>query len=59
MVIKQVVEQGYLKGIKISASGPVLSHLLFTDDTLIFLNATKENYRNISSLLHTYCHASG
>ncbi|KAM2591570.1 hypothetical protein TB2_043955 [Malus domestica] len=43
MAIKQVVEQGYIKGIKLSASGLVLSHLLFANDTLIFLMATKEN----------------
>ncbi|KAM2160939.1 hypothetical protein ACFX1Q_043980 [Malus domestica] len=57
MAIKQVVEQGYIKGIKLSASGLVLSHLLFANDTLIFLMATKENSRNMSSLLEAYCKA--
>ncbi|KAB2623924.1 hypothetical protein D8674_037877 [Pyrus ussuriensis x Pyrus communis] len=40
--------QGYLEGIRISALGPVLSHLLCADDTLIFLLATKQNCRNLS-----------
>ncbi|KAM2749620.1 hypothetical protein EV2_028500 [Malus domestica] len=41
LVVSKVVQQGYLEGIRISVSGPMLSHLLFVDDTLIFLLATK------------------
>ncbi|KAM1262570.1 hypothetical protein ACFX13_028354 [Malus domestica] len=41
LVVSKVVQQGYLEGIRISTSGPMLSHLLFVDDTLIFLLATK------------------
>lgn len=59
MVIKWAMERGYLEGIKISTSGPVFSHLLFADDTFVFLNATRENCNNITSVLHAYCHASG
>ncbi|KAM2798115.1 hypothetical protein COP1_003107 [Malus domestica] len=36
LLIKKAVHQGYLEGIRISTSGPVLSHLLFADDTLFF-----------------------
>ncbi|CAL9011970.1 unnamed protein product [Prunus brigantina] len=38
--------------------GPTLSHLLFADDTLIFLKATTQNCLNISRLLQAYCAAS-
>ncbi|KAM1143260.1 hypothetical protein ACFX1X_032552 [Malus domestica] len=41
LIIRKAVQQGYLDGIRISASGPVLSHLLFANDTLVFLMATK------------------
>ncbi|KAM1981033.1 hypothetical protein ACFX15_037578 [Malus domestica] len=59
LLISRAVQQGYLEGIKLSTSGPMLSHLLFTDDTLIFLVATNQNCRNLSSLLNAYCRASG
>lgn len=59
LVIKRSVQQRYLDDIQISASGLVLSHLLFAYDTLIFLNASKQNCRNLSTLLQVYCRASG
>ncbi|KAM1146084.1 hypothetical protein PS2_037782 [Malus domestica] len=40
-------------------SGPVISHLFFADDTLIFLRADENNCRHLSDLLATYCEASG
>ncbi|KAM1343385.1 hypothetical protein PS2_007522 [Malus domestica] len=52
-------ELGFIKGIRISVNGPTLSHLLFTDDTLIFLSTTNENCENTDRLLKTYCIASG
>ncbi|KAM2050559.1 hypothetical protein FF1_032099 [Malus domestica] len=50
---------GFIEGIQVSGNGPCLSHLIFVDDTLIFLKATKTNYINIVKLLNAYCHASG
>lgn len=35
-----------------------LFHLLFADDTLIFLKANEDNCKNIFCLLHTFCEAS-
>ncbi|BFG31061.1 hypothetical protein CerSpe_173350 [Prunus speciosa] len=46
-------------GIKLSRSGPTLSHLMFADDTLIFLRASEQNCTNMVQLLNTYCRASG
>lgn len=37
----------------------MLSHLLFGVDTLIFIKASKQNCRNLSTLLQVYCRASG
>lgn len=59
LVINRAVQQGYLERIRILASGPVFSHLLFVDDTLMFLMATKQNCRNLSSFMHVYCRVSG
>lgn len=36
-LIQGAVDGGFLEGIRLSMNGPTLSHLLFADDTLIFL----------------------
>lgn len=53
------VDKKTLDGVRMGALGPVLSHIFFADDTLIFLRADKKNCRNLVKLLHTYCDASG
>ncbi|CAL2247368.1 unnamed protein product [Prunus armeniaca] len=52
------IRQDLLQGIKLNSGGPILSHLLFANDTLIFLKATTQNCQNISCLLQAYCTAS-
>ncbi|KAM1158750.1 hypothetical protein ACFX19_032575 [Malus domestica] len=59
LIIQNASEMGFIEGIQVSGNGPSLSHLIFADDTLIFLKATKTNYTNIVKLLNAYCHASG
>lgn len=58
-LIHEAVEKGFIDGIKISSTGPTLSHLLFTDDTLLFLCASTGNCQNLMQFLNTYCRASG
>ena len=58
-LIQGAVEDGFIDGIWISQFGPTLSHLLFVDDTLIFLRAYTMNCRNTVQLLNAYCKASG
>ncbi|KAK2654362.1 hypothetical protein Ddye_014218 [Dipteronia dyeriana] len=47
------------KGFKQSRSGPVISHLLFTDDCLIFSGGTTKECRIIRRLLEVYSIATG
>ncbi|KAM1493823.1 hypothetical protein PS1_025933 [Malus domestica] len=58
-LIKRVTDLGFLDGIQLSANGPKLTHLLFTDDMLVFLKATPDNCRNMSNLLKAYNRAFG
>ncbi|KAM1127829.1 hypothetical protein ACFX13_038573 [Malus domestica] len=59
LLIQNASELGYIDGILVSGQGPCLSHLIFADDTVIFLKATKTNCNNIVKLLDSYCYASG
>ncbi|KAI5349016.1 hypothetical protein L3X38_001903 [Prunus dulcis] len=59
LLIKNACETDLLQGIKLNSGGPTLSHLLFADDTLIFLKATTQNCHNIYCLLQAFCAASG
>lgn len=58
LLMQNAADMCILEGIKISSNGPCISHLLFADDTLIFLNANRNNYTNVVKLLEAYCHAS-
>ncbi|KAF7812457.1 reverse transcriptase [Senna tora] len=58
-MIEHHVRCGDLKGIKLSRSGPVLSHCFFADDSLFFMRADKENYGLFKKILDDYCLASG
>ncbi|KAM1672854.1 hypothetical protein ACFXTN_037707 [Malus domestica] len=40
-------------------AGPCISHILFADDTLIFIKAEEENCRNLIQLIDNFCAASG
>ncbi|KAL0367264.1 UNVERIFIED_CONTAM: putative mitochondrial protein [Sesamum radiatum] len=47
------------KGVAVARGAPLVSHLLFADDSLIFSEATKEAFRCIKEILSKYEKASG
>nr|XP_008351105.2 uncharacterized protein LOC103414509 [Malus domestica] len=57
-LIQAAVEKKSLDGIKLGITGPVLSHIFFADDMLIFLRANEKNCRNLVNLLKAFCAAS-
>ncbi|CAN6676537.1 unnamed protein product [Malus baccata var. baccata] len=59
LLIQKGCERNQINGIQMSSSGPTVSHILFADDTLIFLKAEEDNCRHLISLIDTYCLASG
>ncbi|XP_055960697.1 uncharacterized protein LOC126668753 [Mercurialis annua] len=58
-MIDQAVNSGFLSGIKLQRNGPVISHLLFADDSIIFSQADMQSVIRIQPLLHKYALASG
>lgn len=53
-LIRNSVEHGAIKGIAACVRGPLISHLLFGDDNLIFCRATGEEYLNLIDILEKY-----
>ena len=45
--------------VKMNASGPVISHLFFADDTMLFLKADRSNCMTLVDIINNYCFASG
>jgi len=43
----------------VALSAPMVSHLLFADDSLLFFQANKENALLIKAVLQLYCSTSG
>lgn len=57
-MMKEAIAAKSLKGIKLNRNCPTLSHLLFADDSILFLNGKVLECQNPASILHQYCYAS-
>ena len=55
---KSMSEEG-LEGIKICRRAPIISHLLFADDSLLFFRASIQQATLVRGLLNTYALATG
>lgn len=58
-LIKSAERSGYIHGIKICRRAPIVSHLLFADDSLLFMRAVDQEVEFVKDLLHRYELASG
>jgi hypothetical protein len=58
-LLKQSQQSPHLQGIKVAPSAPAVNHLLFVDDSLLFVKATNEGASEVMELLTKYCDASG
>ncbi|KAL5539671.1 hypothetical protein UlMin_043672 [Ulmus minor] len=50
---------GRLKGLNFGSNNVSVSHLLFVDDSFMFLDANRSNFEVLSGILRLYCAASG
>ncbi|XP_073051702.1 uncharacterized protein [Primulina eburnea] len=58
-IICQAVHNGSWKAIRLSRNGPLLSHLLFADDMLLFAEASIDQLHIIMECLNKFCTSSG
>ena len=55
----KAAREGTLKGVKVARGSPRVNHLLFTDDTMFFCEATSPNCSKLKAILLEYEKASG
>lgn len=58
-MMKKALAEGTLKGIQVNKHCPKLSHLLFADDVICFLDGTITECQNLHLILNQYCYATG
>jgi hypothetical protein len=54
-----VLQSSSLQGLKVASTAPAVNHLLFADDSLLFVKASVEGAREVAEVLDAYCQASG
>jgi hypothetical protein len=58
-LLKQSRQSPHLQGIMVAPTAPAVNHLLFADDSLLFVKASDEGAQAVNTLLEKYCSASG
>ena len=59
ILFKRAKEKGDINGLSVGNNGPVLTHLQFVDDTMVFCAADKEELLNIKRILRCFELVSG
>jgi hypothetical protein len=58
-LLKNQVQSSALQGIKVAPTSPPVNHVLFADDSLLFIEASIEGANEVKTVLEKYCQASG
>ncbi|KAL9230819.1 hypothetical protein vseg_006119 [Gypsophila vaccaria] len=58
-MIRRAVERRAISGVKVARRAPIIFHLLFADDSIIFTTATEREARTVKDILRIYEQASG
>ncbi|CAL1384516.1 unnamed protein product [Linum trigynum] len=57
--IDEAVASGQWKAVRLTSSGPPLTHLFFADDLLLFAEVESRQIRVIKQILEDFCYSSG
>ncbi|XP_074278012.1 uncharacterized protein LOC141601617 [Silene latifolia] len=58
-LIRREIENGALHGVRIATQAPIISHLFFADDSILFVKANEEEASRVLEVLRRYEGASG
>lgn len=58
-ILSKASQNRLFRGVRIATSSPVITHLFFADDSLLFFRATKEDSLQVRKCIQTYEQASG
>ncbi|XP_057453964.1 uncharacterized protein LOC130745626 [Lotus japonicus] len=58
-LVERAVLSANLSGIRVARAAPVISHLLFADDSIVFARANVDEARTLQAIVATYERASG
>jgi hypothetical protein len=58
-LLKQSHKSSYLHGLKVAPTTPIVNHLLFSDDSLLFIKASVEGATEVNEVMENYCNALG
>jgi hypothetical protein len=59
VLLKEAQRERELQGVKFGADGPHVTHLLFADDSVVFLEASQRSMVTLRRILHDYEASSG
>lgn len=58
-LLRQAEDKGEITGLKLARNAPSISHLLFVDNSLLFLKASTKTLESIKSIFSLYSECSG
>ena len=58
-LLKKAEERGFIHGISVTRTTPKVSHLLFADDSIVFMRASVQESNELKRILQEYERASG
>jgi hypothetical protein len=58
-LLKRSRQTSHLKGIQVAPTAPAVNHLLFADDSMLFVKASDEGAIEVNDILEKYSNASG
>jgi hypothetical protein len=53
-LLKGAQEENEIRGVRFGAAGPHITHLLFLDDSIVFLEASAQSMQTLKRVLHDY-----